>query len=112
LAVTQVAAAASVLVAALERPSVPAWIAFAVLTAGGALASFVALFARYRVHDDRSQLGVLVALNQVLHGGAAEQWLNRSNPDFDGRTPAELLRSGDYRRVLGAIEALAEGAFV
>ena len=76
------------------------------------MAGFVAFLTRSRVQDDRAELGVLVALNQVLHGGAAEQWLNRSNPDLDGRTPAELLRSGDYRRVLGAIEALAEGAFV
>lgn len=66
--------------------------------------------------DSRERLLELIAvleqLSGVLQAAAAHDWLFTPNPMLDHRKPVELLRSGDYRRVLGAIDALAEGVFV
>ncbi len=34
------------------------------------------------------------------------------NPALDDHKPFELLRVGEFRRVLGAIDAMADGVFV
>ena len=55
---------------------------------------------------------VLERLSGTLKGEAAGDWLFAPNPSFDYDKPVDLLRRGDFRRVLGAIDAMAEGVFV
>ena len=55
---------------------------------------------------------VLDRLAKVLRPEAAHDWLLTPNEMLDHEKPIDLLAGGDYRRVLGAVEALAEGVFV
>jgi uncharacterized protein (DUF2384 family) len=55
---------------------------------------------------------VLDRLRGVVEPDAAEEWLFKPVPILDYRQPAELLRRGEFRDVLGAIDAMSEGAFV
>jgi putative toxin-antitoxin system antitoxin component (TIGR02293 family) len=57
-------------------------------------------------------IAVLEALSNTLRPSAAHDWLFTPNPSLDHHKPVDLLRAGDFRRVLGAIDALAEGVFV
>ncbi len=57
-------------------------------------------------------IAVLEQLSGVLKAGPAHDWLFSPNPLLDHHKPVDLLRDGEYRRVLGAIDALAEGVFV
>lgn len=57
-------------------------------------------------------LAVFDQLAGVLRPQAAHDWLLSPNPMLDHYKPVDLLRGGDYRKVLGAIDALGEGAFV
>jgi len=57
-------------------------------------------------------LAVLDQLSGVLQAHAAHDWLFSPNPLLDHYKPVDLLRDGDYRKVLGAIDAMAEGTFV
>jgi putative toxin-antitoxin system antitoxin component (TIGR02293 family) len=57
-------------------------------------------------------LAVLEQLSGVLKPNAAHDWLFSPNPTLDHYKPVDLLRDGDYRKVLGAIDAMAEGVFV
>jgi putative toxin-antitoxin system antitoxin component (TIGR02293 family) len=57
-------------------------------------------------------IAVLERLSSTLKPEAAHDWLFTPNPLFEHHKPVELLRSGDFRRVLGAIDAMAEGVFV
>lgn len=57
-------------------------------------------------------LAVLEALSSVLHPRAAHDWLFSPNVLADHRKPIELLEAGEWRMVLGLIDALAEGVFV
>lgn len=57
-------------------------------------------------------IAVLEHLSGVLTPSAAHDWLFSPNPRLDHEKPVDLLRLGDYRRVLGAIDALAEGVFI
>jgi putative toxin-antitoxin system antitoxin component (TIGR02293 family) len=57
-------------------------------------------------------LAVLEHLSGVLRPQAAHDWLFTPNPQLEHHKPVELLRDGEYRRVLGAVDALGEGAFV
>ncbi len=57
-------------------------------------------------------VAVLNALSKTVHGQAAYDWLYSPIPALEHRKPADLLAEGRYREVLGAIDALAEGAFV
>jgi len=57
-------------------------------------------------------LAVLESLSAVLHPQAAHDWLYSPNPLVEHRKPVELLEAGDWRTVLGLIDALAEGVFV
>lgn len=57
-------------------------------------------------------VAVLERLSTTLRPQAAHDWLFTPNPLLDHHKPVELLRQGDFRRVLGAIDALAEGVFV
>lgn len=67
-------------------------------------------------HEARERLlevvAVLERLSTTLTAEAAHDWLFTPNPSFDYHKPVDLLRSGDFRRVLGAIDAMAEGVFV
>ncbi len=66
--------------------------------------------------DARQRLLELVAvlerLSMTLTPQAAHDWLFTPNPELEHHKPVELLRRGEYRPVLGAIDALAEGVFV
>lgn len=57
-------------------------------------------------------LAVLDRLSDVLRPDGAHDWLFSPNALLDHHKPVELLRSGEYRKVLGAIDAMAEGVFV
>jgi putative toxin-antitoxin system antitoxin component (TIGR02293 family) len=57
-------------------------------------------------------LAVLDQLSGVLQAHAAHDWLFSPNPMLDHHKPVDLLREGEYRLVLGAIDAMAEGVFV
>jgi transcriptional regulator with XRE-family HTH domain len=55
---------------------------------------------------------VLEQLSGVLRPEPAHDWLLTPNASLDYYKPVDLLRRGDFRRVLGAIDAMAEGVFV
>jgi putative toxin-antitoxin system antitoxin component (TIGR02293 family) len=57
-------------------------------------------------------LAVLERLAVTLTPMAAHDWLFTPNPFLDHHKPVDLLRDGGFRRVLGAIDALADGVFV
>jgi|GraSoiStandDraft_9_1057307.scaffolds.fasta_scaffold383437_1 transcriptional regulator with XRE-family HTH domain len=55
---------------------------------------------------------VVTELSGVLTPDAAHVWLFTPNPFLDFDRPIDLVTDGQYRRVLAAIEALADGVFV
>jgi putative toxin-antitoxin system antitoxin component (TIGR02293 family) len=57
-------------------------------------------------------IAVLEQLSGVLAPQAAHDWLFSPNPALGHDKPIELLAGGEWRRVLGMIDALAEGVFV
>ena len=57
-------------------------------------------------------IAVLEQLSAVVQPQAAHDWLFKPNPVLGHEKPADLIRRGEYRRVLGAIDALAEGVFL
>lgn len=57
-------------------------------------------------------LAVLEHLSGVLRPQPAHDWLFSPNAMLDHHKPVELLTAGEFRRVLGTIDALAEGVFV
>lgn len=52
---------------------------------------------------------VIDLLRDVLRDGPARLWLRSPNPELDWEKPLELIARGEYRRVIGAILAMAEG---
>ncbi len=52
---------------------------------------------------------VVDVLRTVLREQPARLWLRSPNPDLDWRKPLELVGEGEYRRVIGAVLAMAEG---
>jgi uncharacterized protein (DUF2384 family) len=54
---------------------------------------------------------VLEKLAQIVEPEAAQDWLFTPVPAFDYQRPADLLREGNYRPVLAAIDAIGEGVF-
>lgn len=54
----------------------------------------------------------LERLSSTLRPEAAHDWLLSPNPMLDYEKPIDLLAVGEFRRVLGAIDALADGVFV
>lgn len=46
---------------------------------------------------------------RYLRPEPARLWLRSPNPDLGYEKPLELIRRGDYRRVIGALLAMAEG---
>lgn len=57
-------------------------------------------------------IAVLEQLSATLRPAAAHDWLFTPNPLLAHDKPADLIRDGQYRRVLGAIDALAENVFL
>jgi putative toxin-antitoxin system antitoxin component (TIGR02293 family) len=57
-------------------------------------------------------LYVFDQLSRVLKPQAAHDWLFTPSEMLGHEKPIELLAAGEYRRVLGVVEALAEGVFV
>lgn len=57
-------------------------------------------------------IAVLEQLSGVLRPEAAHDWLFTPNPSLEHHKPVDLLRAGEFRQVLGAIDAMAEGVFV
>lgn len=57
-------------------------------------------------------LAVLESLSSVMEPRAAHDWLFSPNALVEHRKPVELLEAGEWRTVLGLIDALAEGVFV
>jgi putative toxin-antitoxin system antitoxin component (TIGR02293 family) len=54
-------------------------------------------------------IAVLELLSGVLKPAAAREWLVTPNRTLDHHKPVDLLSERQYRRVLGAIDAIAEG---
>ncbi len=54
-------------------------------------------------------LAVLEHLSGVLRSEAAHDWLFMPNASLEHHKPADLLRAGESRAVIGAIDAMAEG---
>jgi putative toxin-antitoxin system antitoxin component (TIGR02293 family) len=52
---------------------------------------------------------VVDQLRSVLRDEPARLWLRSPNPDLDWHKPLELIAEGEYRRVIGAVLAMAEG---
>jgi uncharacterized protein (DUF2384 family) len=52
---------------------------------------------------------VIDLLRRVLREEPARLWIRSPNPDLDYQKPLDLIERGEYRRVIGAILALAEG---
>src|SRR5580658_7301200 len=52
---------------------------------------------------------VVDQLRTVLRDESARLWLRSPNPDLDWHKPLELIAQGEYRRVIGAVLAIAEG---
>lgn len=48
-------------------------------------------------------------LRDVYRPEGIEIWLHSRNREFEGRRPLDLLAAGEYERVLGAVERLADG---
>lgn len=48
-------------------------------------------------------------LRRVMREDSARIWLHSPNPDLGYEKPLQLMAEGKYRRVIGAILALAEG---
>jgi putative toxin-antitoxin system antitoxin component (TIGR02293 family) len=57
-------------------------------------------------------LAVLEQLSVVMRPQAAHDWLFSPNPLLGHDKPIDLLARGEWRRVLGLIDALEEGVFV
>jgi putative toxin-antitoxin system antitoxin component (TIGR02293 family) len=57
-------------------------------------------------------IAVLERLSATLRPEAAHDWLLTPNPLLQYDKPIDLLGEGSFRRVLGAIDALADGVFV
>jgi putative toxin-antitoxin system antitoxin component (TIGR02293 family) len=57
-------------------------------------------------------IAILEQISGVLKPAPAHDWLFTPNPLLEHHKPVDLLREGEYRRILGAIDALAEGVFV
>jgi uncharacterized protein (DUF2384 family) len=54
---------------------------------------------------------VLERVADVMPADVAEEWLFTPVPALDYHRPVDLVRSGDYRRVLALIDAIGEGVF-
>jgi putative toxin-antitoxin system antitoxin component (TIGR02293 family) len=52
---------------------------------------------------------VVDQLRSVLRDEPARLWLRSPNPDLDWLKPLELIAEGEYRQVIGAVLAMAEG---
>jgi uncharacterized protein (DUF2384 family) len=57
-------------------------------------------------------IAALERLSGTLRPEAAHDWLLAPNPLLAYDKPIDLLGAGEFRRVLGAIDALADGVFV
>ena len=57
-------------------------------------------------------IAALERLSATLQAEAAHDWLLSPNPLLEYAKPIDLLAAGDFRNVLGAIDAMADGVFV
>lgn len=64
-----------------------------------------------RDHEERLlELKVVVdLLRSVLREEPARLWLRSPNPELDYEKPLDLIERGQYRRVIAAVRAMAEG---
>jgi len=68
---------------------------------------------RAEARDRLLELSAVVnELSKVVRAEAAEAWLFAPNPLLDFERPLDLVQQGDYRKVIAAIEGLADGVFV
>jgi transcriptional regulator with XRE-family HTH domain len=85
----------------------------------GATARSVARWASGEVAPQRLNRQRLIelayvaeALTEVIRGEDANLWIFSPNRLLNHDTPAERIQQGDFRSVLAAIEALADGVVV
>ncbi len=68
---------------------------------------------RWDVREQLLTLDVILErLAEVTPPEDAQEWLFTPVPALDYHRPVDLVRSGEYRRVLALIDAIAEGVFV
>ena len=67
---------------------------------------------RWEVRELLLTLGVVLErLSTVIERGATEEWLFTPVPLLDYERPVDMLRRGEYRPVLGVVDAIGEGVF-
>jgi hypothetical protein len=81
------------------------------------LAEAPAVMGKWRLkmapcHQLLDLVAVLEKLAGVLRSQPAHDWLFAPNDSLDHHKPVDLLRTGEFRRVLGAIDAMSEGVFI
>lgn len=52
---------------------------------------------------------VVDLLRRVMRDEPARLWIRSPNPDLDYEKPLDLIERGEYRKVIGAVLAVAEG---
>lgn len=64
-----------------------------------------------REHEERllELKAVVDLLRRVLREEPARLWLRSPNPELDYEKPLDLIERGEYRRVIAAVLAMAEG---
>jgi putative toxin-antitoxin system antitoxin component (TIGR02293 family) len=68
---------------------------------------------RFEVRERLFELAAVVdRLTQVVNDRAAQHWLFAPNADLGYEKPVELIQRGDFKKVLGSIDALGEGVFL
>ena len=64
----------------------------------------------------RKQLADITAVvdeyRKTFPGGHVSSWIERTNPELDFRSAADLIAEGDTRRVLGLLTAIGEGVYL
>lgn len=60
--------------------------------------------------DDGRIVQLIAGLNDVFTPEGAELWLEAENDEFDGERPQDLIRRGEFDRVLEAVERLRTGS--
>lgn len=61
--------------------------------------------------DDGGRVIQLIAgLHDVFTPEGAELWLEAENAELDGQRPGDLIRRGEFDRVLDAVERLMTGS--
>lgn len=59
-----------------------------------------------------TEIWVREQVTHILGPEGAEQWLGKPNEHLDGRSPLDVLRTGDAEQVRKYVQALVDGAYL